>query len=71
METGVQERPAVNLGRGLRSTVYLEPELYDITMRVVAKRGKSFSGLLRSLLVRELISGGELTAEQIIKLASE
>jgi len=50
--------------------VYLEPDLYGIVQRVADKDKESLSPWLRKLILKELISRGEVPQEILIKLAS-
>ncbi len=59
----------VDLGRGSRTTVYIEPELYEMLMKIAIKEGKSYSTLVRGVLLRYLLDQGSLPPDFLMKLA--
>jgi hypothetical protein len=58
----------VDLGRGSRTSVYIEPELYEQAMKLCVESGKSYSHLMRGLLLKHLIEKGKLPEASIAKL---
>lgn len=60
---------AVDLGRGSRTTVYIEPEMYELLMKLAVAEGKSYSTLVRGVLLRHLIQGNSVPADFLMKLA--
>lgn len=57
-----------DLGRASRANVYFEPELYFLLQKVALNEGKSFSTLVRGIVVQNLLSKNQIPADLMIRL---
>lgn len=58
-------------GRIGRAACYLEPEVYVRAQAVADKEGDSLSSWVRKLILTDLVNKGQLTQEQLLKLATQ